>query len=318
MGSETIRIPIIDFSELKQEGCKSSLTWESVKNHVKLALEEFGCFEAKFDQIPKNLRNSVFEALKQLFELPLENKQRNISGKPYHGYIGQAATVPLYESIGIEHALAPGTIENFTKLLWSDQGNLDFSRSIQAFSEKLSGLDQMIRTMIVESLGIEKHIDEHLESTDYMVRVHKYDCPQGDEAEIGLVSHTDLNLLTILYQNEVNALEIMTKGGQWIAAQSSPNSFIVIVGDAFHAWTNGRLHSAHHRVMMFGDVVRYSIGLFTDPKDGYIIKAPEDLVDEEHPLLFKPYDHVKFLEFFDSEAANGMIPPNPLKAYCGA
>lgn len=66
---------------------------------------------------------------------------------------------------------------------------------------------------------------------------------------------------------------------------------------------------------MKGDVARYSIGLFSVQKDGYIIEAPKEMVDEEHPLLFKPYDNVKFLDFFYSEA--GLISPNPLKAYCG-
>lgn len=131
MVSQTITLPIIDFSELKQES-KISLTWESAKNHVKRALEEFGCFEARFDQIPQNLRNSVFEGLKQLFELPLQNKQRNTSKKPYHGYIGHSVAVPLYESMGIEHALAPGSVETFTNLLWS-QENPGFRYALTKF-----------------------------------------------------------------------------------------------------------------------------------------------------------------------------------------
>lgn len=76
------------------------------------------------------------------------------------------------------------------------------------------------------------------------------------------------------------------------------------------------MHSAFHRVMMRGDEARYSIGLFSVPKAGYLIKAPEEMVDEEHPLLFKPYDHIKFLEFYYTEA--GQRSPSALKAYCGA
>lgn len=117
------------------------------------------------------------------------------------------------------------------------------SNSIQAFSEKLSELDQMIHMMSLESLGLEKHIDEHIKSVDYIVRVQRYDCPRSDEAEVGLVSHTDKNFVTILYQNEVNGLEIMTRDGQWIKAQSSPNSFIVMVGDSFHVSAHFKLFS---------------------------------------------------------------------------
>ncbi|XP_075514267.1 putative 2-oxoglutarate-dependent dioxygenase AOP1 isoform X1 [Primulina tabacum] len=312
MGSETIKLPFINFSELDQESQTSN--WESVKDKVKFALQEFGCFEATFDQISQNLRNSVFVGLKQLFDLPLQNKLRNRSNKPYHGYVGQYAMVPLYESLGIDSPHDLGSIESFTNLMWSE-GNPDFSKSIQSFSQQLSELDQIVRKMVLESLGLEKYIDEHIESSNYLVRVQKYDFPKGHEAELGLTSHTDKNFLTILYQNEVNGLEVLTKDGQWITVDPSPNSFIVMIGEAFHAWTNGRLHSAYHRVTMKGSVARYSIGLFSVPKEGYIVKAPEEMVDEEHPLLFKPFDHVKFLDFYYSEA--GQRSPAALKAYCG-
>ncbi|EOY26635.1 Uncharacterized protein TCM_028555 [Theobroma cacao] len=55
--------------------------------------------------------------------------------------------------------------------------------------------------------------------------------------------------------------------------------------------------------MMRGDKTRYSFGLFSNPKGGYIIKAPRELVDEEHPLLFKRHDFDEFLLFFHSDIA---------------
>ena len=67
--------------------------------------------------------------------------------------------------------------------------------------------------------------------------------------------------------------------------------------------------------MVKGNGARYSAGLFSIPKDGYIIKAPEKLVDDEHPLLFKPYDHVEFIN--DYYAKPNPKPKFSLKAYCG-
>ncbi|XP_075514268.1 putative 2-oxoglutarate-dependent dioxygenase AOP1.2 isoform X2 [Primulina tabacum] len=250
MGSETIKLPFINFSELDQESQTSN--WESVKDKVKFALQEFGCFEATFDQISQNLRNSVFVGLKQLFDLPLQNKLRNRSNKPYHGYVGQYAMVPLYESLGIDSPHDLGSIESFTNLMWSE-GNPDFSKSIQSFSQQLSELDQIVRKMVLESLGLEKYIDEHIESSNYLVRVQKYDFPKGHEAELGLTSHTDKNFLTILYQNEVNGLEVLTKDGQWITVDPSPNSFIVMIGEAFHVSALQIYFKYSHPQHMHGD-----------------------------------------------------------------
>lgn len=123
MGAVTVKLPAINFSELKQES--GTPDRESVKSQVKFALREFDCFLATFDQIPPNLRNSVIAGLKQLFELPLPTKLRNRSNIRYRGYIGQYAVVPLYESLGIDDALDLGSVETFTNLMWSE-GNPDF------------------------------------------------------------------------------------------------------------------------------------------------------------------------------------------------
>ncbi|XP_060191164.1 probable 2-oxoglutarate-dependent dioxygenase AOP1 [Lycium barbarum] len=311
MGSD-IKLPNIDFSH--QDLKPGTLVWNQVKSQVHRALVEYGCFEASFDKIPIHLRKSIFESLQELFDLPLQTKIRNISTKPYHGYVGQYPQVPLYESMGIDDANIPDKAEKLTQILWP-QGNHTFCKTIQSYSEQLSELDQTIRRMILESLGVANYMDEHMNSTNYLLRVMKYKGPQSSETKLGLNAHTDKNIVTILYQNQVNGLEVLTKDGQWINVDPTPDTFTVMIGDSLNAWANGRLHSPYHRVMMTGNEARYSVGLFSIPKAGYMIKAPEELVDEEHPLLFKPFDHVEFLAFYYTE--EGQRCKSALKTYCG-
>lgn len=66
---------------------------------------------------------------------------------------------------------------------------------------------------------------------------------------------------------------------------------------------------------MSGEKARYSFGLFSIPKAGYVIRAPIEVVDEKHPLLFKPFDHVEFLQFYYTE--DGQRAQSALKTYCG-
>ncbi|KAH0750968.1 hypothetical protein KY290_030200 [Solanum tuberosum] len=169
--------------------------------------------------------------------------------------------------------------------------------------------------MILESLGVENYMDEHMNSTNYLLRLMKYKTPQSSENEMGLSSHTDKSNITILYQNQVNGLQDLTKHGQWINVDLTPDTFIVLIGYSLHAWTNGRIHLPYHRVLMRGNETRYSVALFSTSKDGYTIKAPEELVDEDHHLVFKPYNHLEFLTFSYTEES--LQCESALKTYCG-
>ncbi|KAL3366470.1 hypothetical protein AABB24_011249 [Solanum stoloniferum] len=314
MNSENIKLPKIDFSheDLKPD----TLVWNQVKSQVHKALVEYGCFEASFDKIPIHLRKSIFESLQEIFDLPLQTKLENISTKPFHGYISTKIfpSFPLFESMCVDDANIRGKAEKFAQILWP-QGNPSFCKTVQSYSEQLSELDQTVRRMVLESLGLEKYMDEHMNSTNFVLRLIKYNTPQSSESEIGISAHTDRSIATILYQNEINGLQVMTKDGQWINVEPTQDTFTVMIGDSLHAWTNGRMHAPYHRVMMRGNKARYSVGLFSVPKGGYTIKAPRELVDEEHPLLYKSFDVQEFLAFTNTE--EGMRCESAFKTYCG-
>ncbi|CAN1302867.1 Probable 2-oxoglutarate-dependent dioxygenase AOP1.2 [Linum perenne] len=289
---------------------QGSSEWETLKQQVGKAVEEYGCFEASFDKITVDCRRAVFRSVEELFDLPLETKLLNTSKRPLHGYVGQYPSLPLYESMGIDHADVLENVESLTNSLWP-HGNPFF---------RLSGLDNIVRQMIVERYGLEKYMDEHLNSTILLLRMMKYSPPTTlEQAQEGLNPHTDKDMITILCQNEVDGLEIQSKSGDWIhfkpSHQHQDSSFVVMVGDSLYAWLNGRVHPPVHRVLMSNSVGRYSLGLFVVPKDGYIIQSPEEMVDEEHPRLFKPYDFVDFFKFYDTKA--GQKSPDALREFCG-
>ncbi|KAK8496816.1 hypothetical protein V6N12_021141 [Hibiscus sabdariffa] len=290
-------LPVIDFSN--QHLKPGSPDWDSVRTQVRQALEEYGCFEALYKKASSELRKAVFEGLEKLFELPLETKMKNVSDNPSHAYIAPHPNAPLYESIGIEDPNVAQNVESLTNSFWP-HGNMTFSESVGCVVEQMSEVDRMVRRMILESFGVEKYMDEHMNSTRYLLRAMKYTAPNTSEKKLGSKDHTDKNIVTVLCQG-IQGLEIQLKNGEWITAK--PHSLTVFIGDSFYAWLNGRLHTPYHRVMMKGNEARYSFGLFSNPKKGYIIKAPQELIDEQHPLLFKPFDFYDFLQFFHSDAA---------------
>ncbi|KAF8407003.1 hypothetical protein HHK36_006124 [Tetracentron sinense] len=173
-------------------------------------------------------------------------------------------------------------------------------------------LELIIRKMILESLGVEKYYNSHVENSNTILRVMKYEPPPSSASAIGLLAHTDTNIITILCQDEVQGLEVLSKEGNWLQVAPSKGTFVAVVGQVLKAWSNGRLHAAKHRVVMRGDTERYSCGLFSIPKDGVVIETPSELIDEEHPLLFRPFNYLDFLTYFHSN-----ISDNALEIYAG-
>ncbi|CAN4078172.1 unnamed protein product [Withania somnifera] len=296
------RLPTIDFrkGELKEGGEE----WLSLREQVYKALEEYGCFEALLDGIPKE---SLFEKWKQVKDFPkFDINYTNPHNSP--------SFMPLYERLPVEHVLSPGVIENLSKTLWPDHGDPQFCDLLHCYAKELSKFDEMVRKMVFEKLDIfEKHWDEHKSSTSCAFAMLRYRVPKADETNLGLPPHTDKRITTILTSDIVGAdgLQIMKKNGEWIDVEySSPNSYMLFVGDILTALTNGRLQPACHRVIT-GNKKRYVMGFSATVKEGYIIKIAEELVDEYHPLLYKPFDASKYFQFVVDR--NG----NTLESFCG-
>ncbi|KAG5621007.1 hypothetical protein H5410_006225 [Solanum commersonii] len=280
---------------------------------------EYGCFEAIFDKVPNEIREGMFGISKEIFEFPLETKLKNISEKPMHGYMGMIPQLPLYESLCIPDLLNPQSLETFANIFWP-HGNHHFRNLVKSYSNPLVELDEMLKRMILENLGLKNHIDELMNPNYFLFRFTHYkgsSIISGDENNktAGLGGHTDGNFLTFISQNQVNGLQI-NKNGEWIDVNISPNSYAVLAGDSFKAWTNGRLHSPLHRVTIAGESDRLSIQLFSLSKPGHFIETPKELVDEEHPSLFKLYEMLGLFEFGTSQTGY-RDPCNLLKAYCG-
>ncbi|KAK9054687.1 hypothetical protein SSX86_025766 [Deinandra increscens subsp. villosa] len=313
MGSTTQpRLPVIDLSS-KNLNLNSS-SWVTKCDEVRLALEEYGCFMAVYDGVSEELRDAMFLASQELFNLPTQVKVSNVVDTPYNGYIGQQPMVPLYESLGIENVTTKEGVESFTKLMWPS-GNQSFCDNTLMYSNAVAKLDQIVMKMVAKSYGIEEHYESMRGSTTYLLKPTKYLSAQGNEEMLGILPHTDKCFMTYLYQDEVNGLEILAKNGEWFEVDySSPSSFVVMAADAFMAWTNGRVESPTHRVMMKGKKDRYVLGLFANIKD-YIIESPQQLLDENHPLQFKPFDNYKYMNFYYTP--EGSTSECPLKTYCG-
>ncbi|EXC25835.1 1-aminocyclopropane-1-carboxylate oxidase-3-like protein [Morus notabilis] len=252
MGSEVEhKIPVIDLSEEKDLKPGSDSCVLACKK-VRYAMEEYGCFEIVCDKFPPELRNSIFGAAKDLFDLPKETKMKKITDRPSAlGYVAEHPKHPRYETLGINNGV----------------------------------------------------FDSIKESSFHILQFFKYRTPQSDESDLslGLSAHKDSAHITIIHQHHVGGLRIKTKDGQWIFdVKHSSSSFVVLAGYVLMAWCNDRIFACEHQVSIRDqNETRYSVGLITYTKG--ILNVPEELVDDKHPLRYKPIDSFGFKIFRLSE-----------------
>ncbi|KAF5787051.1 putative oxoglutarate/iron-dependent dioxygenase, isopenicillin N synthase [Helianthus annuus] len=189
------------------------------------------------------------------------------------------------------------------------------SNDIHTYVKKLCELNVMTKKMVFEILNLELYLNEHIELANYVVKLMKYRVPEPNESNLGLQAHADAGVMTILHQNDVEGLEILTKDNEWLKVKLSPNLFIVMAGETLNVWLNGRLHVPLHRVVMRENKTRFSLALFEIPKPGNSLKAIEKMVDNDHPLLFNPFDYEEFIKFHFS--GDPSTEKYAVKAYCG-
>ncbi|XP_062086872.1 probable 2-oxoglutarate-dependent dioxygenase AOP1 [Humulus lupulus] len=299
MGSETEhKIPVIDLTKNLMPGTDE---WTIACKEARNAFEEIGCFEVVYDKIPLELRNSVFDQAKHLFNLPIETKMQVTSDKPYYGYFGQYSFLPLYESLGVDNPTTLEGSQKFTNLMWP-QGNDTFCEKSQAMSKELVELYEIVTRMVFDSYGLDSCEHEtNIGLTSFLLRYFKYREKESNEkSEIGLHSHTDRTFMSIVHQHQLGGLQVKSKDGYWIDVKPSPTSFLIIAGDVIGVWSNDRVVPCDHRIIMNeNNKARYSIGLFAFI-DG-VIHVPRELIDDEYPLKYKPIDNFDWLRFKATE-----------------
>ncbi|CAJ1973757.1 unnamed protein product [Sphenostylis stenocarpa] len=315
--SEIMTIPCFDFCKGGMALEEGSEEWKDMSKKVREACESHGCFLLMCDETPNgvHVREEMFNHMKALFDLPEETKQQHVSPKPYRSYNGKNSVIPLCESFGIDDIPLLNTAEAFTNLMWP-QGNPSFCQILKTMSLKMLGLSFLILKMIVEDYDLPQHyiLDVENMKSSSTSRLMKYKVTENNEDfNNSLLPHTDKNGLTILCQNEIQGLQVLSKTDKWIELKIPQNGFVVIVGDILKAWSNGRLHAATHRVVVNGEKERYSFGVFTMPKEEMNIEVPSELVDEKsHPLRYHPFNYGEYISYFVSN-----LKENALEVFAG-
>ncbi|CAL4981065.1 unnamed protein product [Urochloa decumbens] len=308
--------------------------WAEARAAVTSSMAAHGCVVlVAHDALDEKLRRALFgRALPELFfGLPFDAKKRSgaFSNGPHRGYVGQVPAVALETVPFPDAADDPGTVRDLAGRLWPDDGNPDFCDTIVAFAKNVLELEGAVERMVLEGLGArEESVAKHLASQSHAVRVTLYGAPGEDDAggggvALALHAHRDEHMTTVIAQHEVGGLEVQDiRDGRWLPVPPEPGTLVFMAGDQFTVVTNGRVPACMHRVRTpaAGGRGRFSVQLCRRRREGGepVLRAMDELVDEEHPLMYNPCNHEEYRAFRYSEEGQRLRERDPLKAFCGA
>ncbi|TVU20228.1 hypothetical protein EJB05_36427, partial [Eragrostis curvula] len=220
MSADAMQLPRIDFSGV-DPSAPGTGTWSAVRAQVMDALTTTGCFDAHYPALTPEFRAALFDgAVKPLFALPVEAKRRNYYGadKPFHGYMGDIPGFYGYESLAIVDALKSENVRAFADLVWPDGGN-GFCETVHSAAKRMAELEETVRLMVLEELGVAKYHEPLKASSWHLFRVAEYEAPNAAEKTVRYGSHQDTNMLSVICQHEVEGLEMRTRDGDWIVVK---------------------------------------------------------------------------------------------------
>ncbi|XP_004304728.1 PREDICTED: uncharacterized protein LOC101304207 [Fragaria vesca subsp. vesca] len=125
---QALLVPVLEFSkECLVPKKERSEEWRAMSTKVREACESHGCFLLLVQEevMPMRLREDKVMAMKALFDLAEETKQKHTIPRAYQSYQGKCPIIPLNESLGIDNACQLDVAESFTNLMWP-QGNSSF------------------------------------------------------------------------------------------------------------------------------------------------------------------------------------------------
>ncbi|ONK60407.1 uncharacterized protein A4U43_C08F18110 [Asparagus officinalis] len=198
----------------------------------------------------------------------------------YRGYqrIGEnvtKGTPDIHEAIDCYTEIEPGTygalggpLEGSN--LWPNNPS-NFKPLMEQYIFLLKELSRKIMCGIALALGGQVEAFEGKIAGDpfWVMRLIGYPGISDDKSlekncnDIGCGAHTDYGLLTLVNQDEdIHALQVRNRSGDWIFAVPIPGTFVCNIGDMLKILSNGIYEPTLHRVINNSPKYRVSVAFF--------------------------------------------------------
>ena len=294
-------LPVIDVGALVEDtspGAKAVVAQE-----IRDALINSGFFYMANYGISEDEMLEAREWALRFFHLLREAKEQarcvDIMGPRGWHPVGDEKITPGYEGdykeyydfgLNLQDEDVPLTERGLT--LWpADDVLPGFRPYMEAYIERMKTIGQKLMRGFALSLGLEEtYFDASHRRPFFNMRPSWYPPAKGKlhEKLWSCGPHTDYMTLTMLYQDHVGGLEVMTLDGEWIPAPPIAGTQVVNIGDMMASWTNDLYTSNPHRVRNLTDDERISMATFMGPDFMTKVECLDVCQSEDNPPRYKP------------------------------
>ncbi len=270
-------IPVIDIAALVNDEPEAE---RGTAEAISRAANEVGFFYVKNHGVPQDLIEKALSISNTFFNLSLEQKKTaKVTEKkrgfiePYTGKMKNSTTTDYRETFLWGREFNESVLEELKDipLIGANQWP-DCLPDMKTILNQYFEACIVVGRRILGAFAIAMEIEREYFSASFDKCIARgsslYYPPQPrelGEKQFGIGAHTDWGVLTLLYQDDVGGLQVLSGDGEWVTAHPIPGTFVVNVGDCLEQWTNRRLLSNEHRVVNSSDRYRQAIAMFIDP-----------------------------------------------------
>ncbi|KAL8094909.1 hypothetical protein AgCh_036426 [Apium graveolens] len=295
----TLSIPVIDLSQLHSDVYKPKIV-----EQIREAAQTWGFFQVINHSSPVSVLEETIAAIKSFHEQPSEVKAKYYGREEGRGVM-YASNNDLYRSKAacwhdsLQVWMAPEAVaeEEIPEIC---------RREVVQWDVHAKKVGESVLELLALGLGLEGGKFKDLDFCGARVFVgHIYPyCPQPD-LTMGITSHTDPTIITVLLQNQVQGLQVK-HGQEWVDVKPLHGGLIINIGDILQIASNGEYKSVEHRVIANSNresrisiVMFMNVSTWKESADGgkYYGPLPE-LLTPENPPVYRDFTLQEYMQNF--------------------
>ncbi|KAI0405307.1 hypothetical protein F4802DRAFT_597436 [Xylaria palmicola] len=308
-------IPVIDLGPMFSNDLADR---KRVSSAIRAAAVNTGFFYIKNHGIPSQAIARCKEQVLQFMRQPQEMKdlvKSHTYSKYYNGYLGArraqispSETADVRESFTFRYSpeLDPDHPKDISEVpdevrpwirgegfVWEGTKHLPgFKRDCVTYWSGCLRLARKLVRMFALSLDLkEDYWDEKVTYPGADGVFNYYPTRTQEEVEkkfVGLGSHTDLQLFTLLWQDSIGGLQVLTREGQWIKAPPIEGTLVVNIGDYMMRLCNDIYKSTVHRVTNESAQERVSMPFFFGLNFNCVETVVPSCTSASNPAKYEP------------------------------